>query len=231
MTKQFKTDVIVKDAPKNNGKFVYLKNVPVYFAKVFEPQNKYQSTDKEYAFTVFVDGDTREKLELPFDEGGAAINKELKEVGKDRNKKKRIKYPLSKQLKEEGFSYDEVEGLHGMQLSLDEFSKKGRKNVLKVVDSEGNDWPKDKLLGNGTVVHVKLWGYVNQDEQLVVYPNLIVVVEHVPYESSGQGGVIEDDVLGISVDMSGDFEDSVPGGNPSAEMDEEPVFYDDSELY
>ena len=229
MTKQIKTGVVVKDVPKTKGqnKYIYLKNVPVFFPKVFELQNKYQSTDKEYSLTVFVDGDTREKLELPFDEGGAAINKELKEVGKDRNKKKRIKYPLSKQLKDdEKVSYDDMEGLHGMQLSLDEFSKKGRKNVLKVVDSDGNDWPKDKLLGNGTVVHVKLWGYVNQDEQLVVYPNLIVVVDHVPFESSGQGGVIEDDVLGISVDMSGDFEDSVQ----IEAMDEEPVF-EDEELY
>ncbi len=33
MTKQIKTDVIVKDAPKNNGKFVYLMNVPVYIER------------------------------------------------------------------------------------------------------------------------------------------------------------------------------------------------------
>jgi hypothetical protein len=221
-----KTEVIVKDAPKNNGKFVYLKNVPVYFASILSTKKKYQSEDRAYEMTVFVDSESREKLELPFDEGGAAINKELKEVGKDRNKKKRIKYPVKSQLKDgEGFSYDDVAGLHGMSLSLDEYSKKGNKNTLKVVDSEGNDWPKDKLVGNGSVCHIKLWGYVNQDEQLVVYPNLVVVVDHVPYEGSGNGGVVEDDVLGITVDMTSgkDPEPELPG----EDMGEEPVFEED----
>ena len=197
--------VLVKEG---KNEFLYLKNVPVFFAQVLEPAKKYQSEDLAYQFTVFVDSDTREKLELPVDEDGVAINKELKEVGKDRNKKKQIKYPLESQLKEgKGTAYDIVDGLHGMGLSLNDLTKAGKKSILKVVDADGKDWDKTKAIGNGSKIHVKCFGYRNQDEQLVVFPNLIVVVEHVPYEGNS-GGVVEDSVLGVSVDMSSAYEDN-----------------------
>ena len=100
-----KTEAVLVKEGKNE--FLYLKNVPVFFAQVLEPAKKYQSEDLAYQFTVFVDSDTREKLELPVDEDGVAINKELNEVGKDRNKKKQIKYPLESQLKDgKGTAYD-----------------------------------------------------------------------------------------------------------------------------
>ncbi|QFP93495.1 hypothetical protein [Edwardsiella phage vB_EtaM_ET-ABTNL-9] len=200
-----KTEAVLKKEGKNE--FLYLKNVPVFFAKVLELSKKYQSEDLEYQLTVFVDTETREKLELPVDEGGVAINKELKEVGKDRNKKKQIKYPLESQLKDgKGTAYDMVEGLHGMGLSLNEYTKSGKKSILKVVDSNGKDWDKSKAIGNGSKIDIKCFGYRNQDEQLVVFPNLIVVTEHVPYEG-GNGGVVTDDVLGVTVDMSSAYEE------------------------
>lgn len=203
-----KTEAVLVKEGKNE--FLYLKNVPVFFAQVLEPTKKYQSEDLAYQFTVFVDSDTREKLELPVDEDGVAINKELKEVGKDRNKKKQIKYPLESQLKEgKGTAYDLVDGLHGMGLSLNDLTKAGKKSILKVVDADGKDWDKSKAIGNGSKVHVKCFGYRNVDEQLVVFPNLIVVVEHVPYEG-GSGGIVEDSVLGISVDMSSAYEANEP---------------------
>lgn len=196
--------VLVKEG---KFEFLYLKNVTVYFAKVLELSKKYQSEDLEYQLTVFVDTETREKLELPVDEGGVAINKELKEVGKDRNKKKQIKYPLESQLKDgKGTAYDMVSGLHGMGLSLNEYTKSGKKSILKVVDSNGKDWDKSKAIGNGSKIDIKCFGYRNQDEQLVVFPNLIVVTEHVPYEG-GNGGVVTDDVLGVTVDMSSEYEE------------------------
>ena len=200
-----KTEAVLVKEGKNE--FLYLKNVPVFFAQVLEPTKKYQSEDLAYQFTVFVDSDTREKLELPVDEDGVAINKELKEVGKDRNKKKQIKYPLESQLKEgKGTAYDLVDGLHGMGLSLNDLTKAGKKSILKVVDADGKDWDKTKAIGNGSKVHVKCFGYRNVDEQLVVFPNLIVVVEHVPYEGGNSGGMVEDSVLGVSVDMSSAYE-------------------------
>lgn len=196
--------VLVKEG---KFEFLYLKNVTVFFAKVLELSKKYQSEDLEYQLTVFVDTETREKLELPVDEGGVAINKELKEVGKDRNKKKQIKYPLESQLKDgKGTAYDMVAGLHGMGLSLNEYTKSGKKSILKVVDSNGKDWDKSKAIGNGSKIDIKCFGYRNQDDQLVVFPNLIVVTEHVPYEG-GNGGTVTDDVLGVTVDMSTSYEE------------------------
>lgn len=222
-----KTEAILKK--EGNNEFLYLKNVPVFFAKILEVSKKYQSEDMEYQLTVFVDTETREKLELPVDEDGVAINKELKEVGKDRNKKKQIKYPLESQLKEgKGTSYDLVDGLHGMGLSLNEFTKSGKKSILKVVDAEGKDWDKSVAIGNGSKVHVKCFGYRNQDDQLVVFPNLIVVVDHVPYEG-GSGGIVEDDILGVTVDMSTSYEDDSAEAIMNA-ANEEVVGFDDGEI-
>ena len=99
-----------------------------------------------------------------------------------------------------------VAGLHGMGLSLNEYTKSGKKSILKVVDSNGKDWDKSKAIGNGSKIDIKCFGYRNQDEQLVVFPNLIVVTEHVPYEG-GNGGVVTDDVLGVTVDMSTSYEE------------------------
>lgn len=200
---QVKTEAVLVKEGKNE--FLYLKNVPVFFAKILELGKKYQSEDLEYQMTVFVDTETREKLELPVDEDGVAINKELKEVGKDRNKKKQVKYPLESQLKDgKGTAYDLVNGLHGMGLSLNEMTKSGKKSILKVVDADGKDWDKSKAIGNGSILHVKCFGYRNQDEQLVVFPNLVVVVDHVPYEGNS-GGIVEDSILGVSVDMSSSY--------------------------
>ena len=199
-----KTEAVLVKEGKNE--FLYLKNVPVFFAKVLEVVDNYAKDGKEFQFTVFVDSDTREKLELPVDEEGIALNKELKEVGKDRKKNKQIKYPLESQLKDgKGTPYDAVSGMHGMGLSLNELTKAGKKSILKVVDADGKDWDKTKAIGNGSKVHVKCFGYRNVDEQLVVFPNLIVVVEHVPYEGNS-GGMVEDSVLGILVDMSSAYE-------------------------
>ena len=215
-----KTEAVLVKEGKNE--FLYLKNVPVFFAKVLEVVDNYAKDGKEFQFTVFVDSDTREKLELPVDEDGIALNKELKEVGKDRKKNKQIKYPLESQLKEgKGTAYDIVDGMHGMGLSLNELTKAGKKSILKVVDADGKDWDKTKAIGNGSKVHVKCFGYRNVDEQLVVFPNLIVVVEHVPYEGGNSGGMVEDSVLGVSVDMSSAYEANeaanVLGSNATAQ--------------
>lgn len=216
MTNTIKTEAILTQEGK--FEFLYLKNTPVYFAKILELSKKYQSDDLEYQMTVFVDTDTREKLELPVDEGGVAINKQLFEVGKDRNKKKKIKFPLESQLKDgEKVSYDAVEGLHGLSLSLNELTKKGNKSILKVVDKDGKDWDKSKAIGNGSIVTVKCFGYRNQDEQLVVSLNLVMVVEHVPYEGGNSGGMVEDSILGVSYDMSSAYEDNEASNESTAQ--------------
>lgn len=91
---------------KQEGQFtnLYLVDVPVHFAKVHEPQKKYQSDDRAYQVTAFVDDEVREYLE-----DVVKINKTLFKVGKDKTKKREIKYKLSSQLSEnEKFHYDDV---------------------------------------------------------------------------------------------------------------------------
>lgn len=191
----------VKLTKDKKFEFLYLKNVPVWFASVHEPKDKYQvnpaaknKSTREYAMTVFVNDEDREKLE---DE--VMINKQLFAVGKDKTKKRKIKFPLKKQLKDEdGFAYDEVKGMHGMQLTLNEFTNGGKPSQLLVVDKDGK--PFDELIGNGSVCNIKCFGYRNQDDQLVVAMNIVQVLEHVPYEG-GNSGKIVDDELGIDMVM------------------------------
>lgn len=207
---------------KKDGKyeFLYLKDVPVFFASVLEPKKKYSDPDpaaknqskREYALTAFVSDEDREILEDEF-----LINKQLFKVGKDKSKKRKIKYPLEKQLKDDkGFAYDEVKDLNGIQLTLNEFTNAGKPSRLVVVDKEGN--PFDELLGNMTRVNIKCFGYRNQDSQLVVSLQIVQVLEHVPYEG-GDSGKIVDDELGIDMELpeqkeakkvAEEFSDEVP---------------------
>jgi len=200
--------------------FLYLKNVPVFFASVLEPKKKYSEPDpaaknqskREYALTAFVDDDAREYLE---DE--VLINKQLFKVGKDKTKKRQIKYPLESQLKEDQkFSYDDVEGLNGMSLTLNEFTNSGKPAKMIVVGKDGKEFK--ELVGNGSVCNIKCFGYRNQDDMLVVSLNIVQVVEHVPYEG-GSSNKIVDDELGIDVELKPAKENNI-----SDEFNEEPPF-------
>lgn len=190
---------------KKSGKFedVYIKNVPCYFARLKDPQkrmnqptpeDKNQSTH-EYTIRVFVDDDARDALE-----NEVKVNKQLFEVGKDRNKKRVIKFKTSDQLGEdETLHYDDVKGLHGIDLSLKELTNSGSKAPLTVVGPDNK--PFDELIGNGSVVTLRLYGYRNRDDLLTVALSLVRVDEHVPYEGGGNSGRIVDDELGIDMDM------------------------------
>jgi hypothetical protein len=216
---------ITKTAAKlvKDGKFsfLYLKNVPVYFVSVHEPKKKYSEplpdaknqSKREYQLTAFVDSDTREYLE-----DTVLINKQVMAVGRDKTKKRKIKYPLSSQLKEdEKVSYDDVDGMHGISLTLNELTNQGKPAKLIVVGKDGK--PFEENIGNGSICNIKCFGYTNRDDQLVVSLNLVQVVEHVPYEG-GSGGQIVDNELGISYeipqakeskpDTGFDFDDDVP---------------------
>lgn len=184
---------------KTSGKFfnVYLMNVPVYFATVHKPKKKYQSDAEEYALTAFVDTPTRDKLESEF-----KLNKELHEVGRDKNKKKEIKYKLEKQLKDgEKFHYNDVAGLNGIQVSVDVVDKNGYKHKVNVIDKDGQPFSED--IGNGSVCNVKLFAYKNKEDMLVVSLDTVQVIEHIPYEGgNSNGGTVNDDVLGVSYEST-----------------------------
>ena len=178
--------VVWKDDGKTEN--LYLLNVPVIYAVVHEPRQKYQSdTEMEYQATVFVDKEVRDYL---LDE--VKINKSLPEVGVDKTKKRTIKYPLSSQ--GGGDTYDPYEGMCGLSLTCPSKSKAGKDRFVKVVDDMG--MPFTEKLGNGTVISVKLFGYRNQEGLLNIQMTTIKVVDHVPYEEREDDG---DDILGIGV--------------------------------
>lgn len=199
MTKQAKTqsnNIIVKQLPKSGTLEtfnVYIKNAPVFYAAVHEPKLKYQSQDKEFSLTAFVDEETKDKL---LDE--VMLNKTFALVGKDKTSKapRRIKYPLSSQVEEGKVNYDAVDGLYGFSLAKPEFSKKGNQMSVNVIDTEGK--PFTENVGNGSVCTLKLFGYRNQDNQLVVTLDTVQVIEHVPYEGKVAADSVDDDVLGVS---------------------------------
>lgn len=195
MTKQ-KVEVIVRDLPKK-GDFetlnIYLKNVPVFYPVVHEVKKKFQSEEREYSTTVFVDEEAKDKL---LDE--VMVNKTFALVGKDKTSKppRRIKFPLSSQTEEGKINYDLVDGMYGFSVAKPEFSKQGNKMVVNVIDKEGN--PFTENVGNGSVVNLKLFGYKNREGQVVVTLDTMQVIKHIPYEAKGAADSIVDDVFGVS---------------------------------
>lgn len=191
-----KTTIIVKDLPKV-GNFetvnLYIKNAPVFYAVVHDPKKKYQSEDREFSATVFVDEETKDKL---LDE--VMVNKSFALVGKDKTTKppRRIKYPLSSQVEEGKVNYDAVEGMYGFSVAKPEFSKKGNKMSVNVIDTEGNAFTEN--VGNGSVCTLKLFGYRNQEGQLTISLDTVQVVKHVPFEGKASSDSVDDDVLGVS---------------------------------
>lgn len=189
-----KTEVIVRDLPKTGTletANVYIKNAVVFYAAVHDPKTKYQSTDKEFSATVFVDEDAKENLI-----DVVMVNKTFAAVGVTKTSKppRKIKYALSSQVDEGKGNYDLVDGLWGFNIAKPEFSKKGKPMSVNVIDKDGK--PFTENVGNGSVVNLKLFGYKNQDGQLTVTLDTMQVVEHVPYEQKGESGVVEDDILG-----------------------------------
>jgi hypothetical protein len=188
------TSIILKDLPKTGdleSANLYILNTPVFYAAVHEVKKKFQSEDREYSLTAFIDEETKDKL---LDE--VMVNKTFAQVGITKTSKppRRIKYPLSSQVEEGKVNYDAVDGLWGFNLAKPEFSKKGNLMSVNVIDKEGNAFTDN--IGNGSVVTLKLFGYRNRDGQLVVTIDTVQVVEHVPYEGKSSSDEVVDDVMG-----------------------------------
>lgn len=191
-----KTEVIIRDLPKSGTletANVYIKNAVVFYAAVHEPKLKYQSTDKEFSATVFVDEEAKDRL---IDE--VMVNKTFAQVGITKTSKppRKIKYALSSQVEEGKGNYDLVDGLWGFNIAKPEFSKKGLPMNVNVIGADGVAFTEN--LGNGTVVNLKLFGYKNQDGQLTVTLDTVQVIEHVVYEGKGSSDSVDDDILGVS---------------------------------
>lgn len=196
---------------------VYLLNVPVFFAKVHAPQKKFNSEEKEYGVTVFIDEVTKDKL---LDE--VLVNKTFAKVGVDKTTKppRRIKFPLSSQADEGKTNYDAVDGMFGFTVAKAEFSKAGKRMFVNVVDAAGEKFTAD--IGNGSICSLKLFGYRNQDGQLVVSLDTVKVVEHVPYEGGTSDGTVTDDVLGVKYTPNRSSQSEAPAGQEAPKADEKP---------
>lgn len=169
---------------KQEGKFeyLYIKNAIAYYAFLNQPKNKWESTDKEYSIVLFVDDETREDLE-----DNVLINKQLFKVGVDKTKTRKIKYGLDK--------FTEVAGLSGITLTLPEFTRAGKAQRPLVVDNKGEIMD-SVIVGNGSRVSVKCFGYRNKDNLLVVMLNTVKVEHLVTYE--GGTASTYDTELGIA---------------------------------
>lgn len=190
------TSIVLKELPKTGDLEtvnLYIMGATVYYPVVHEPQKKYQSEDREYSCTLFVDEETKDEL---IDD--VMVNKTFALVGKDKTTRppRRIKYPLSSQVEEGKVHYDIVDGMYGFSVARPEFSKKGNPMTVNVIDAEGKEFTEN--VGNGSVCNVKLFGYRNRDGQIVVMLDTVQVVEHVPYEGRATSDSVEDDVLGVS---------------------------------
>lgn len=188
------TSVIVKQLPKSGTLEtfnVYILNTPVFYATVHDVKTKYQSQDREFSIQPFVDEATKDKL---IDE--VMLNKTFAEVGVTKTSKapRRIKFPLSSQVEEGKVNYDVVKGMHGFTVAKPEFSKKGNKMTVNVIDKEGNAFTDN--IGNGSICTLKLFGYKNVEGQLTVTIDTVQVIEHIPYEGKSSSDEVVDDVMG-----------------------------------
>jgi len=189
-----KTEVIVRELPKSGGLEtvnIYIKNAVVFYAAVHEAKKKYQSESKEFSAQVFVDEEAKDKL---LDE--VMVNKTFAEVGVTKTSKppRKIKYMTSEQAEEGKVNYDVVKGMWGFNVAKPEFSKKNNPMTVNVINTEGEAFTDN--IGNGSVVNLKLFGYRNVDNQVVITLDTVQVVEHIPFEGRTASDSVDDDILG-----------------------------------
>lgn len=217
---KFNTDVVYKVTQEKKGKglelgYLYFKYVPVTFAQVLKPSKKYQSEDTEYQLNVFLNQDTTTKAEE------IGLNKELAKVGVTKIKKGPNRGQVKYKLDDHNTPF---EGMFAAQFSRSTV-KRDKDGVatktyepLKVIDVNGDPFTQE--VGNGSVCHVKLFAYRNEEEMLVVMMDTVVVVEHVPYV---KGGDSFDEELGISIKSAKKEPkiDEESGSNSEETFDEE----------
>jgi len=139
-----------------------MKNVTVYWAKVLgDPVPKYIPEDgREWAIDLCFTDDQVKVLKSE----GVTVEQYVKDKGDDRGKH---------------FTY-----------RRNEFRKDGEKSKpLRILALDGSEWPKDKLIGNGTVVDINYsLNEIPARPKNRVKPSLVsmMIREHKPYESKGQ---------------------------------------------
>lgn len=177
---------------------------------------------------MFVDEEAKDKL---LDE--VMVNKTFAEVGVTKTSKppRKIKFMTSDQAEEGKVNYDVVKGLWGFNVAKPEFSKKNNPMVVTVIDTDGQ--PFTDNIGNGSIVNLKLFGYRNVDNQVVVTLDTVQVVEHVAYEGRTASDSVEDNILGnykVKKAEPKAEEQEAPAPKPKASPQPEPDFDDSDSL-
>lgn len=226
---KYKTDVVYTVTQEAKGKTLemgslYFKFVPVTFAQVLKPGKKYNSDDTAYQLNLFINPDTMQKVEE------IGLNKEMAEVGVTKIKKGQNRGEIKYKLDEHNKDY---EGMFAAQFSRNTVKRDANGAIvkeyapLKVVGPDGK--PFDKNVGNGSICHVKMFAYRNAEGMLVVMLDTVVVIEHVPYEDSGE---YYDEELGITISSSksNDLDPELQTNDSSSMSDDNPFNDDDPDF-
>lgn len=201
---KFKTEVKYVVTQEAVGKklemgYLYLKNVPVSYAKVHEPAKKLNSDDKAYQLNVFIDADSMEAIDT------LGVNKNFAEVGvtkitKGVNRGK-LKYPV-KDAEGNDTANTPYAGMFACQFSRETVKRDPKTNEivktyepLKVVYPDGELFTAD--IGNGSICTVKIFCYRNSENMLNTMMDTVVVLDHVEYIKAGGDGY--DAELGLTV--------------------------------
>lgn len=198
--------VIVKEVEFKGNTFynVYVTDCKTAWSFLKTPKPKYGNESvREFTTDLFITDEDRETLE------DLMVNKTFAKVGVDKNKKRKIKYSNE--------DYPDMVGLNGFKATLNEYKKDGTAQKLDVVikKEDGTNEPFDGIVGNGSTVSVKLFGYrPNNDpeEAMNLQLKVVQVTDLVEIESNGDYDPtrMQDDVLGIDMDLGGSATTDTP---------------------
>lgn len=201
---KFKTEVKYVVTQEASGKklemgYLYLKNVPVSYAKVHEPAKKLNSEDKAYQVNVFIDAESMEAIDaLGVNKNFAEVN--VTKIAKGVNRGK-LKYPV-KDAEGNDTANAPYVGMFAAQFSRETVKRDKKTNEivkeyepLKVVYPDGELFTAD--VGNGSICTVKIFCYRNSEGMLNTMMDTVVVLDHVEYIKAGGDGY--DAELGLTV--------------------------------
>ncbi len=166
----------VKHVAKGAFEFIYVDGL-VQYASLQKPKRAYKSEAMEYSMNLFILKEDVDALEA------IPLNKIFFQVGVDKNKVKKIKYPIE--------THKEFEGLYGFGLHRPAVNKDGEPTFVTVIDKDRK--PFKKLIGNGSKVKVKCYGWRTEEKLLTIAIDTVQVLDWVEFEESNE---IFDDEFG-----------------------------------
>lgn len=166
---------------KEENQALYLKDVTLYWASILQPKPNYAGDANEFIANVIVSASDAKALKK------VKLNKELKEIGVDVDENLEM--------------YPDHEGSFLFKAKCPEFTNKGKKLQVKVVDKEGKDVTQN--VGNGSKANLKFFVWEATmgaaKGKLNSRLNVVQVTDLIPYNDASGGF---DDELGIDLSNS-----------------------------